>query len=123
MKRILVVDDEKSVRDFIKNCLARHGFDVTAAESGDEAERTFRTQPFDLLITDLYMPGKEGIETITSIRRDDPDVKIIAISGGGRGGSFDMLQIAQRLGASICLAKPMTHEELVETVVSLIGDP
>ena len=86
MARILVVDDEEGIRTLLRNILVREGHHVTTAADGVEALQVVDTQPVDLVITDLIMPEKEGVETISELRKRFPAVKIIAMSGGGMGG-------------------------------------
>src|SRR5208283_2976492 len=101
MKRILVVDDNAEVRRALSKTLLKAGYDVITAEDGAAAVRVYRGQSFDLVITDLIMPNQEGLETIMELRRLTPEVKIIAISGGGRLGPEDYLPIAQGIGATL----------------------
>ena len=94
MKRILVVDDEDEIRMMLRQILEMEGYEVSDAANGRMAVNLFRNDPTDLIITDIIMPEKDGIETITELRRDYPDVKIIAITGGGRIGSENHLSNA-----------------------------
>jgi DNA-binding response OmpR family regulator len=122
MAHILVVDDEELVRTLLEQVLTREGHIVMCAANGDEALRCLREQPTDLMITDLIMPGKEGIETITDARREFPDMKIIAMSGGGRVGPGNYLSLAGKLGADRVFAKPFDHRILVGTVREVLAD-
>jgi len=116
MAKILIIDDDEQMRAMLQQMLSRFGHEVTQAANGTEGLERFRADPADLVITDLIMPDKEGIETIVELRRDFPHVKIIAISGGARCGTLDFLPLAKRLGASSTLAKPFEREQLLETV-------
>jgi DNA-binding response OmpR family regulator len=118
---ILVVDDDTSVLDVLSEMLRLEGHDVTTAENGKDAVHWVVNQGFDLVITDLIMPEKEGLETITDIRRQSSEMPIIAISGGGRVGPNDYLETARFIGANATLAKPFAREELISTVDSLLG--
>jgi YesN/AraC family two-component response regulator len=89
---------------------------VRVARNGDSALRLARAAPVDLIITDIFMPGKEGIETIMEIRRDLPAVKIIAMSGGGHTGELNYLRDAVQLGAVRTLLKPFGNAEILEAV-------
>ena len=115
---ILVVDDEVEVRGYLSAVLDDAGFPVRAAESGRQARQMLRAQEFELVLMDLVMADGEGIETIQLLRREHPDLKIIAISGAF-GGS--LLRAARSLGASLTLSKPISPDELIEAVTSLLG--
>jgi len=84
MAQILIIDDEATIRDLLVKILEREGYKTITAADGKEGIRIFRENPADLIITDLIMPEKEGIETIMELRRDFRDVKVIAMSGGGK---------------------------------------
>ncbi|MAF96260.1 MAG: response regulator [Rhodospirillaceae bacterium] len=116
MARILVVDDEELARFTIRDILETAGHDVDEAANGNEAISYQTANPFDLIITDIIMPEKEGVETIIELKRDYPDLKIIAISGGGRTKNLDFLKLADEFGADKILAKPFSEEELLERV-------
>ena len=119
MKRILVIDDDRDVRICILDNLEAAGYSVFGADNGNTGIAIFRSDPVDLVIVDLFMPEKEGIETIIELRRGFPDLKILAISGGIPGyGPDDFLHIAQKLGADGSLDKPFTMQHLL----SVIGD-
>ena len=122
MFRILVIDDDVQVRKMLRLTLAAEGFDVVEAQDGKVAMRLFRQDPSDLVITDLIMPEKEGIETIIELKRDFPDIKIIAISGGGRIDPKDYLYLAEKLGAQVTLEKPFSRKEVLEAVYELIPE-
>ncbi len=113
MARILVIDDEELVRFSIRKTLEGDNHNVTEASNGDEGLGLQSKQPFDIVITDLIMPVKEGIETIQQLRSDFPDLSIIAISGGGRTKGADFLHAAEALGASSILKKPFSNSELL----------
>lgn len=119
-KRILVVEDDASVREMVKKMLERVGYDVIEAQNGSEAIERFQKAPTDLIITDIIMPDKEGIETIMELRRDFPDVKIIAISGGGRVGPDWYLTAARKLGAAKTFCKPFDRQEMLDAVHELV---
>ena len=80
MPRILVIDDEEIVRDMLRNLLQHAGYEVTEAPDGDEGVRLYQAERPDLLITDVFMPGRNGLEVIKELREEDPDAKIIAIA-------------------------------------------
>lgn len=121
MSSILVIDDDASVREVLGEMLRLEGHEVTIAENGVEAIPMLTLRRFDLVITDLIMPEKEGIETISEIRRTDTAIPILAISGGGRLGPSDYLQTARYIGADATLAKPFARQELLTTIDALLG--
>lgn len=123
MACILVADDEPLVRQAIKIMLERGGHTVLAAKDGNEALALIQKHAVDLMVLDVIMPGKEGIETMIEARRMHPGMKIVVISGGGRTGNFDYLDIAKRLGAAMTLRKPFPQKTLLETVDALVGNP
>lgn len=120
MARILVIDDEQQPRHLLRTVLERAGYEVVEARDGNEGLERFRESPTDLIITDLLMPEKEGLETIMDVRREFPTVKIIAISGGGCSGNLNFLEIAERLGAQRTLAKPFGLQEMLHAVHALL---
>ena len=120
MARILVIEDDAQVRAMLRQMLERAGYEVVEAPDGRAGVRLYRQEKADLIITDLIMPEKEGIETITELRRDFPDVKIIAISGGGRIAPEVYLRMARSLGALRTFAKPIERKEIIETVQELL---
>lgn len=120
---ILVIDDEPQLRGMVKQMLEQEGYAVVEAHNGDEGLRVFRQSPADVVITDIVMPEKEGIETIRELRRDFPGVKIIAMSGGGRLDSGEYLHFALKLGAARILRKPFRRQELLETVRAVLETP
>jgi DNA-binding response OmpR family regulator len=115
--RVLVLDDEAEMRETLQEVLRQVGH-VTAGMSG-EAFRTEMAQDCDLLITDLYMPGREGLEIIAELRRVDPYLKILAISGGT--DKRLMLKTARSLGASKVLTKPFTPDEFLGAVKEVLS--
>lgn len=121
MKRILFIDDNEPFRVSFSRILQRQGFEVIQAEDGLVGLKKFRELPPDLVICDLIMPEMEGMETIQELRRSQPDLKIIAISGGGRVNPLDYLKIAQMMGAVEKLVKPFSSDELISIVERLIG--
>jgi CheY-like chemotaxis protein len=116
MWNILVIEDDALARETVVDILKDDGHNVVSAENGAVGLKKFRAARPDLIVTDIIMPQKEGIETILEIRQEYPDAKILAISGGGRIGHTDFLQIAVKLGANGALAKPFSPEELLSAV-------
>ena len=116
MAVIMVVDDERQTRMMLRQMLERANYKVMEAENGYEAIQIFRQHPVDLIIMDLIMPRKEGIETIIEMRAEFPYIKIIAMSGGGRVSSGPYLELAAKLGALRTLAKPIEREVLLDSI-------
>ncbi len=118
MPSVLIIDDEKTVRAFVREALADAGYQVVEASGGQEGLDLYRASPTDLVITDLFMQDQEGLETIFRLRREFPEAKVIAISGGG--GEYDdpafFLEAAKKVGAKEALAKPFSVQELLSTV-------
>jgi DNA-binding response OmpR family regulator len=121
MSRILVIDDDRLVRFTIRTALEQAGHEVVEAEDGVRGLEAFDAAPFDLVISDLLMPEKEGVETVREIRRRSTRVKILVVSGGGSMKMLDYLAMAEALGADRSLAKPFTSRALVEAVNTLLA--
>ena len=122
MARILIIDDDERVRTMIRQMLERAGYETIEAPDGKVAAGIYRRTPPDLIVTDIIMPEREGLEIITELRREHPNIKIIAISGGGRVSGVDYLDLAKKLGADRTLAKPFHQEELLDAVRTLLGE-
>ncbi|MDH3357809.1 MAG: response regulator [Desulfobacteraceae bacterium] len=120
MPNILIIDDDNQFRTMLRKMVERNGYEVIEASDGKEGIKLYRKNPTDLIITDLIMPEKDGIETIQELRKDFPDVKIIAISGGGRLGPHDYLHLAKMLGAQRTLTKPIELDELLKAIEELL---
>jgi CheY-like chemotaxis protein len=121
MAKILVIDDDVVVRETITEILLDVGYQVVSAEDGRRGLRIFRSERPDLVITDIIMPEKEGIQTIMEMRAERPDAKIIAISGGGRIGNTDFLKIARQIGAADVIAKPFDPDDFLGCVSRCLG--
>ncbi|MDA3926757.1 MAG: response regulator [Kiritimatiellae bacterium] len=118
--RILVIDDEEQIRSVLHKLLSQAGYEVMLAEDGQQGLNCCHQQPVDLVITDIVMPGKEGLGTIRELRRDFPDLKIIAISGGGIAAGQDYLKIAKQFGAQRIFEKPVELSVLLKDVKELL---
>lgn len=121
MAIILVIEDEPLVRDTIRLSLETAGYKVIIASDGREGVSILKRTKVDIIVTDLIMPEQEGLETIRIVRRDHPDVKIIAISGGGRHIGTDYLKAASLLGAHFALRKPFAMAHLKECVAECLA--
>ena len=115
-ERILVVDDDPGIRRTLQALLSRAGYRVTQARDGTEAVRLWREQGGDLVITDLHMPEKDGIQTIIELLSHSPGARIIAMSGGGQTKRLDLLGNASLLGAVLTIEKPFTISEMMMLV-------
>jgi CheY-like chemotaxis protein len=122
MKRILVIDDDGEIRDMLAIMLEQEGYEAVRAENGAAGLRLYREKPFDLVITDIFMPEMEGLETIRELRQLDPGARIIAISGGSSRAAMDFLPLAEHLGASCTLHKPIPGQELLDAVARVLQD-
>ena len=118
MARILLIEDDADSRTTLRRVLERAGHTVFEAANGQEGIERYRTTPTELVITDILMPERKGLETIMALRREFPAVKIIAVSGGI--GPLDFLHVAARLGAQRTFAKPFDYRELLAAVQELV---
>ncbi|HEY5228020.1 MAG TPA: response regulator [Opitutaceae bacterium] len=125
MSRILVIDDEDAVRAALCKALTKLGHTAYEAADGKKGLAVFHEHAPDVVITDLVMPETEGLEVVMTLRGSHPDLKIIAISGGGRRGATDNLRMARYLGASRVIPKPMTIGDLKATLddLKVFGNP
>ena len=121
MAKLLLVDDNQDLLGMQGEFLRMSGHEVETAVNGDEALAHAARGNFDLVITDIIMPSKDGIELIVALRKSQPSARIIAISGGGRLNAKDYLGIAQKLGAAATLAKPFSGSDLVATVERVLA--
>ena len=120
MQKILIVDDEPHILLMLKKMLEPSGYEIDLAANGNEGIELFRKSQADLVITDIIMPEKEGLETIREMRRIRPNLKIIAMSGGGKVSADNYLEIAKIFGASKLISKPFTKNEMVSAVQELL---
>jgi CheY-like chemotaxis protein len=121
MTKILIIDDEQVVLEMMVQMVKREGYDVEGASNGKEALKMVQNSKPDLIITDLIMPDKEGIELIKDLRDTYDDLKILAISGGNRHiDPMSQLKVAQFLGANASLPKPLDRQEFLSTIKYLL---
>ena len=116
MKTILLVDDDELFGDMVQRTLTKLGYAVLRARNGNEALQLYDPLKVDLVLTDLIMPDKEGLELIAELHRAHPAVKIVAMSGGGRNTPEEYLPIARHLGAMKTLTKPFQQEALAKAL-------
>ncbi len=121
MQRILVVEDDGQLRTLLRRLFERAGYTVAEACDGEQGLRMQRQEPCDLIVTDLVMPGKDGIAMIREIRKEMPGTKIIAISGGGRVDAGRYLRIAETLGAVRSFTKPFKLQEMEAAVRQVLA--
>jgi len=120
MERILIIDDEEQIRSMLRLMLERDGYEVIEAPDGIEGIKAYRQNPADLIITDLIMPNKDGIGMIIELQKEFPDVKIIAMSGGGLNKPEGYLKGAKKLGAACTLTKPIDRAKMLRAVKNTI---
>ncbi len=116
MARILLVEDDDQLRSMLKFLLTDSGYETWEAPDGTRVGQMYDQQHFDLVITDLVMPDKDGLEVIIDLRRKNQNVRIIAMSGAGPGTGAMYLKAAQRLGADLTLSKPFGNQEFLKAV-------
>jgi len=114
--KILIVDDEEALRFVLAAALAVEGYEVKTAADGDEAASMAAAENFDLVMVDLIMPQKDGFQTINSIRAVFPDIRVIAMSGGGGRNCESFLRTAARVGAGRALSKPFSKAEMLSAI-------
>jgi DNA-binding response OmpR family regulator len=118
--KILIIDDDELIRLTCRNILKKIECDVIEAENGVQGLAQFKKERPSIVITDLLMPDKEGLETISEIKGSDKSVRIIAISGGGSTNNMSFLNIAKLMGADIILKKPFKPDELLGAIKTLL---
>ena len=129
MTRVIIIDDEEDIRTVLKEIFVREGFDVAVASDGTEGLNLIRETGADLVITDIIMPGSDGVETAYDIRMEFPKTKIIVMSGGGNTGPLEYeptaiatnayLASAEAVGADLTITKPFNRQELIKAVREL----
>lgn len=122
MRRILLIEDNPDARRLLQDALKAAGYDVEAVADGEAGIRAQMNAPADIVVTDLFMPNKEGLETIAELRKRTPRTKIIAISGGSRlrGAKTDHLETAREIGADAVLKKPFDPAQLIAVVRQIL---
>ena len=121
MARIIVIDDQESIRRLVRRALELDGHQVLDASDGEMGMQLLEREPADVVITDIFMPGQDGILTLRQIRKRFPAVKVIVMSGGDSTGLLDMRQDAELLGAVKTLQKPFSPREILDTVQAVLA--
>lgn len=122
MDRILVIEDNTALREALCELLHQAGYEPVAMANGRQAAQLHRAEPVQMIVTDIFMPETDGLEIIAEFRRSFPEVKIIAVSGGGSRGMMELLSVAQRMGAQRVFMKPFDIHELLVAVEELLGN-
>ena len=122
MQTILIIEDDHNILLMIKRMLEPFGFDIKLASNGQEGMDVFHKVKVDLVITDIIMPEKEGLEIIREMKRELPDLKIIAMSGGGKLSADNYLETAKIFGATNILEKPFTRKQIVTAVQATLDN-
>jgi len=121
MAGILIVEDDKDLREMLKISLTRKRFTVLEAVNGKEAILYFKPLVTDLVITDLIMPEEDGLKVIMKLREIKPEIKVVAISGGGKAGPGNYLNLAKALGADLIVSKPFSVNDLISKIEELLN--
>lgn len=121
MANIIVIEDEDAIRRLVVRILGRSGHEVREASNGRDGVALHRGLRADLVITDVFMPEQDGIETIQQIREFAPETPILAMSGGGSRGNTDSLEDAELFGADAVMMKPFSPEQLDQAVAGLLN--
>jgi CheY-like chemotaxis protein len=119
MTRILIIDDEKDIRNLLRELFQSRGYEVFEAENGEAGLRVYQSTSIDLVMTDILMPEKEGLSTIMDLKKKNPELKIIAMSGGAlKSGHY--LNFAKKFGADKVLEKPFNLRTVLDAVNDLL---
>jgi DNA-binding NtrC family response regulator len=121
-KRILVIDDEPTALDLLRRILEMRGYEVAVATNGQEGLELFQQHAYDLVVTDMVMPIKDGLQTILDLRLEAPELPVVAISGGGTISKERYLAVAGYLDRVITIAKPFAIEQIIEAVEKLLHE-
>jgi DNA-binding response OmpR family regulator len=121
MQGILIVEDDKDLREMLKTSLSKRKYTVLEASDGKEAIMHFKPAITDLVITDVIMPDEDGLKVIMKLKEIKPDIKIIAISGGGKAGPGNYLNVARALGADEVLPKPFSLNDLISKIEFILN--
>jgi DNA-binding response OmpR family regulator len=122
MARILIIDDDESITSLLQMVLSRQGYEVLTAANGREGVKLFNCIPADLVISDILMPEMDGLEALKQLRQLSPNLKLIAVSGGGVRLKMDVLRVAELLGAAATFEKPYKIDALLASVRQLLAE-
>ena len=129
MTTVLIIDDDEDVREALSTALQLENFETLEAPHGDYGLRLLEKHEVDVVVTDIFMPEKEGLETIVDAKQRWPELRIIAISGGpgatrrmGVDGGHDFLPVAKDLGADRVMKKPFLPSELIQVIGELLAE-
>ena len=123
MARILIIDDNEEIRRLLRRVLESASHEVLEAGDGAEGLKCIGSQQMDLVITDIFMPEKDGLEMLREMRKTHPGMKVIAMSGGGQLGNMDILRMARSFGAFRVMAKPFNFREMLQAVSAALASP
>ncbi|WP_027722608.1 response regulator [Maridesulfovibrio zosterae] len=121
MPRILVVDDDPISRQVLRAMLEKEGHHVSEADDGSKAVRDYDRSLIDLVITDIFMPEKEGVQTVRELMKENPDIKIIAVSGGSSSANYDSLDWIKMFGVKYTFTKPFNSKAIIAAVNDLLS--
>jgi len=121
MEHILIIDDDEAIRSVFEQFLEGTGYSVETAEEGKEGLRKMKARTPDLIITDIMMPEMDGLEMVTFIKKNHPDLPIIAISGGMQAAPVNFLPMAKQFGACKVFEKPLPLKTLLDAVQELLS--
>ena len=122
MKNILIIDDSVEILDLLQEMLVKFGYDVRTAEGGVKGLAAYRSAPADVVLLDMFMPDKDGLETLRELRQLDPHARVIAMTGGGSFHDVGILKPASLMGANKLLFKPVTMAELKKAVEETLAE-
>ncbi len=122
MSRILVVDDDPISRQILRAMLEKEGHVVSEAEDGVKAVNNYDKGSVDLVITDIFMPEKEGVQTVRELIKENPDVKIIAVSGGSSSANYDSLDWIKMFGVKYTFTKPFNSKAIISAIDDLLSE-
>jgi len=123
MTSVLVIDDDADIREMLGQLLSALGYKASAAENGQLGLKLYQSEPANVVLLDIFMPEKAGLDTLRDLLRHDPKARVIAMSGGGRFNRKEILEIAMYMGARKRLQKPFTSEELKAAIEEVILMP
>ena len=122
MARLLVIDDQEPIRRIVRRALEHEGHQIMDASDGEMGMQILAQHGADVVITDIFMPGMDGIQTLREIRKRFPAIKVIAMSGGDSSGLLDLREDAELLGAVKSVQKPFTAREIVDVVRTALSE-